>query len=81
LTGYAKRTVEASVGRWDPGVVLEAQWKVDGRLFGDCFEVKQGQHVQWTHKWGGRSRVQLAVTGRKMGYVDETRYSEIVHTS
>ena len=81
LTGYAKRTVQASVGRWDPGVMLEAQWKVDGKLTGECFAVRQGQQVKWVQRRGGKNRVQLVVTGRKMGYIDDTRHSETVRVS
>lgn len=78
VTGFAKRTVQASTGRWDPGVMLRAQWKVDGKLAGGRFAVKQGQQVRWVQKRGGKSCVQLVVTGRKMGYIDETRQSETV---
>ena len=71
------RTVEASVGRWDPGVTLTAEWWVDGECEGGAFDVKQGQKVKYVHKRrGGAVRVWLEVTGRKMGYVKETRRSK-----
>ncbi|OQO10149.1 hypothetical protein B0A48_04506 [Cryoendolithus antarcticus] len=76
-----KKLIKGSVGRWDPGVALTAQWKVDGRLQGKSFAVKQGQTVPYEVKghlgWWKRS-FQLLVTGTKNGYVDETRASQIV---
>ncbi|KAJ9631236.1 hypothetical protein H2204_008321 [Knufia peltigerae] len=70
---------EASVGRWDPGMVLEAQWMVNGKpISGDEQPLSVNQEDVLTYnpvagsKW---SFVQLAVTGRKMGYADETRLS------
>jgi hypothetical protein len=72
----AGRTVHASVGRWDPGVALEAQWWVGGECEGKAFAVKQGQQVKYVQKRrGGAVRVHLEVTGKKMGYVKETRRS------
>jgi hypothetical protein len=71
------RTVHASVGRWDPGVTLEAQWWIGGECEGKAFGVKQGQKVKYVHKRrGGAVRVHLEVTGKKMGYVKETRRSK-----
>lgn len=75
------RTLEASVGRWDPGVKLEAQWWVGGECQGESFDVVQGQKVKYVHKRRGRgpaAKVRLEVTGRKMGYVKETRKSNAV---
>jgi hypothetical protein len=74
------RTLVASVGRWDPGVKLEAQWWVGGECEGESFDVVQGQKVEYVSekKGGGRGRavkVRLEVTGRKMGYVKEMRRS------
>ena len=70
------RTVHASVGRWDPGVVLKAEWWVGGKCEGEAFDVKQGQKVKYVHKRrGGAVKVHLEVTGKKMGYVKETRRS------
>ncbi|CAJ2502986.1 Uu.00g103800.m01.CDS01 [Anthostomella pinea] len=70
------RTVEASVGRWDPGLALEAQWLVDGRPSGKPFKVQQGTSLDYMPC---RKRpVELEVTGRKRGYVDETRKSNAV---
>jgi hypothetical protein len=73
------RTVHASVGRWDPGVTLEAQWWVGGKCEGEAFKVRQGQNVKYVHKRrGGAARVRLEVTGKKMGYLTETRQSNRV---
>ncbi|KAF2790141.1 hypothetical protein K505DRAFT_251860 [Melanomma pulvis-pyrius CBS 109.77] len=63
----------ASVGRWDPGVKLEAQWFVNGKPCGGAFAVKQGSKVSFSGKEKGL--LQLAVTGRKRGYATETRKS------
>ena len=75
------RTLVASVGRWDPGVKLEAQWWVGGECEGESFDVIQGQTVEYVREHHGRGRakkVRLEVTGRKMGYVKETRKSNSV---
>jgi hypothetical protein len=73
------RTVEASVGRWDPGVTLKAEWWVGGKCEGEAFDVKQGQTLKYVHKRrGGAVKVHLEVTGKKMGYVKETRKSDSV---
>lgn len=70
------RTVQASVGRWDPGVTLEAQWWVGKECEGKPFAVEQGQKVKYVHKRReGAKLVHLEVTGKKMGYVKETRRS------
>lgn len=63
----------ASVGRWDPGVVLEAQWLVDGQPVGAPFAVQQGDEVTF----GGyvKGCLSIAVTGSKRDYVTETRTS------
>ncbi|CAK4033811.1 Hypothetical predicted protein [Lecanosticta acicola] len=77
-----KAGLEASPGRWDPGVVLTAQWVVDGKASGEAFNVKQGDVV--AYKATSQSRkgaVQLAVTGRKRGYSDETRKSNALETT
>lgn len=65
--------VSASVGRWDPGVVLEAQWTMNGAPSGAPFEVAQNATVSYT----GAQNVglQLQVTGMKRGLVNETRSS------
>lgn len=81
--GYGGRTLEAEVGRWDPGVKLEAQWWVGEECQGGSFDVVQGQKVEYVHERRGRGRggavsVMLQVTGRKMGYVKETRRSNTV---
>jgi hypothetical protein len=67
---------QGSVGRWDPGVELEAQWIVNGQPSGGAFEVSQGESLSFAPVTSSmRSSVQLAVTGRKFGYADETRRS------
>ncbi|KAK5047229.1 hypothetical protein LTR84_006751 [Exophiala bonariae] len=76
ITAGAGSEFDASVGRWDPGVILEAQWVINGKPACEPFEVSQGQNLTYTpeatHK---HSYVQLWVTGRKMGYLEETRQS------
>ncbi|KAJ9609419.1 hypothetical protein H2200_005746 [Cladophialophora chaetospira] len=67
---------QASVGRWDPGVSLEAQWLISGKPVGEVFEVAQGDSLSYAPTTATkRSSIQLQVTGRKLGYVDETRKS------
>jgi hypothetical protein len=66
----------AAVGKWDPGVVLEAQWIVDGKPSGESFGVQEGQQV--VYYGGGAHSLQLSVTGGKRGYTQETRESNIV---
>lgn len=76
-----RSVVEGSVGRWDPGVQLEAQWIVDCEAQGSVFTVKQGETVTLKpeKRWRERvKQVQLAVIGRKRGYKDETRKSGVV---
>ncbi|KAK5737002.1 hypothetical protein LTR17_006963 [Elasticomyces elasticus] len=70
------RSVHASVGTWDPGMKLTAQWFVNGRPAGKPVAVKKGDSL--TFKKHGK--VQLAVTGHKRGYTDETRRSNAVAT-
>ena len=67
---------KASVGRWDPGVKLEAQWLVRGKKYGKPFEVEQGCDVEFVGK-EKKGSLQLAVTGRKRGYETETRKSNV----
>ncbi|KAK4574710.1 hypothetical protein LTR86_001551 [Recurvomyces mirabilis] len=70
--------VVATAGRWDPGVVLEAQWIVNGRPTAS-FPAQQGQQIRFeSHTRWQKGQVQLAVTGTKIGYEDETRYSNIL---
>ncbi|ETN46467.1 uncharacterized protein HMPREF1541_00652 [Cyphellophora europaea CBS 101466] len=80
--------IQASVGRWDPGVALQAQWLVNGTPSGGAaFAVAPGENVTYTaaasswtswraHGSGSQSQLQLQVTGRKRGYEDETRTSD-----
>jgi hypothetical protein len=78
----------ASVGRWDPGVKLVAQWVVDGAPEGDPIAVTQGEELTyeqsgsgwsgWSSWSGSKGSLQLLVTGTKRGYVDETRASNVV---
>jgi hypothetical protein len=72
------RTVEGEVGRWDSGVELEAQWWVGEKCEGESFGVAQGEKVEYERRGRGHGRVRLEVTGRKMGYVKETRRSNSV---
>ncbi|USW57069.1 Putative alpha/Beta hydrolase [Septoria linicola] len=76
--GQGRSTMEASVGRWDPGVMLRAQWVVDGKDEGEAFRVKQQDTL--VHKHSDSCKLQLKVTGRKRNYADETRWSSIVET-
>lgn len=72
--GNAGCTFEATVGRWDPGVALEAQWVLNGKPSSGLFKVAQGEVLTYTpDATSKRSYLQLWVTGRKSGYVDETR--------
>ncbi|KAF4556815.1 Hypothetical protein D9617_1g086970 [Elsinoe fawcettii] len=66
--------VTATVGRWDPGVKLEAQWVVDRRPAGRSFDVKAGQKVEFRPDRDVRD-LQIRVTGTKRGYRTETRQS------
>lgn len=68
--------VSASVGRWDPGVVLEAQWTINGKPSCELFEVQQGETLKYTPSKAGH--LQLEVTGYKRNYYTETRHSESV---
>lgn len=63
----------ATVGRWDPGVVLYAQWIVNDQPSGDVFVVSLGMTVEYTGPKTGT--LALEVTGRKRDYADETRRS------
>ncbi|KAK5688287.1 hypothetical protein LTS10_000265 [Elasticomyces elasticus] len=70
------RSVHASVGTWDPGMKLTAQWIVNGKPVAKPVAVKQGDSL--TFKKHGK--VQLAITGHKRGYTDETRRSNTIAT-
>ncbi|KAF2019240.1 hypothetical protein BU24DRAFT_418827 [Aaosphaeria arxii CBS 175.79] len=70
----------ATSGRWDPGVVLQAQWIVNGKPFGYTFSVDQECGVAFSGAKSGCS-LQISVTGTKRGYVTETRVSNIVTIS
>ena len=82
-SGAGGCTFSASVGRWDPGVTLEAVWLLNGKPTGEPFEVAQGESLAYTPDASAskRSFLRLAVTGVKSGYVDETRLSESVALS
>ncbi|KAK8101445.1 hypothetical protein PG999_011819 [Apiospora kogelbergensis] len=73
--------IVGTVGRWDPGVRLEAQWVVDGVASGKPFAVKQGDVVRYaasnTQMKEGFG-VRLRVHGTKRNYEDETRESKVV---
>lgn len=66
----------ATVGKWDPGMKLKAQWVVGGKVSGEAFVVKQGDNVSYTG--GQKGSLQIAVTGMKRGYADETRKSDVI---
>ncbi|EFQ86847.1 hypothetical protein CFE70_001722 [Pyrenophora teres f. teres 0-1] len=68
--------VTASVGRWDPGVKLTAQFVLNNKPAYEAFCVKQGATVQYTPT--AKGHVQLFVTGQKRNYVTETRKSNRV---
>lgn len=70
------QNVTASVGRWDPGVKLTAQFFLNSKPACEAFSVQQGTSVQY--KPTAKGHVQLLVTGRKRNYVTETRKSERV---
>ena len=70
------QNVTASVGRWDPGVKLTAQFFLNSKPVCEAFSVQQGTSVQY--KPTAKGHVQLLVTGRKRNYVTETRKSERV---
>lgn len=76
ITAGTGSEFDASVGRWDPGVILEAQWVINGKPVCEPIDVAQGQTLTYTpeatHK---HSYLQLWVTGRKIGYLEETRQS------
>jgi enterochelin esterase-like enzyme len=67
---------EATVGRWDPGVTLEAVWLINGKPSDAPCSVAQGQNLTYSPAASSKnSFLQLSVTGRKYNYVDETRVS------
>ncbi|TID15498.1 Alpha/Beta hydrolase protein [Venturia nashicola] len=66
----------ATTGKWDPGMKLKAQWIIRGENSGPAFVVKQGEKVSYTG--GKHGSLQIAVTGTKRGYIEETRKSNIV---
>jgi hypothetical protein len=68
--------VSASVGRWDPGVKLTAQWILNSKPACESFGIKQGATVKYAPM--AKGHVQLLVTGEKRNYVTETRKSERV---
>jgi hypothetical protein len=78
--------VVGNVGRWDPGMKLVARWVINNRPSENhgrtLFNVTQGDIVhyrpQTVKRTSHRDQIQLWVTGRKMGYVEETRISNII---
>jgi len=77
--------ITATPGRWDPGVILEAQWLIDGRPSGASFAVRQGEVVRYVPKVKEKDKekkksfeLKLRVTGSKRNYVDETRESNAI---
>ncbi|KAI8931794.1 hypothetical protein NX059_011431 [Plenodomus lindquistii] len=71
--------VTANVGRWDPGVILTAQWTINGRPVCDKFVVEKGASIKYTPTQEGS--LQLSVTGKKRNYHTETRHSQKVTIS
>lgn len=75
--------IVGTVGSWDPGMKLVARWVINNKTSEKhgctSFNVTQGDVVRYstgnakTNKKA--EQVQLWVTGRKMGYVEETRKS------
>lgn len=70
-------TISANVGRWDPGVSLEAAWMVNGKQSGRTFAAQGDQTVTF-HVPQKAKTVKLAVTGTKRGYKTEKRESSFV---
>ncbi|KAK8030330.1 Alpha/Beta hydrolase protein [Apiospora arundinis] len=73
--------VVGTVGRWDPGVELEAQWVVDGAASGTPFAVKQSDSVRYTPGNTQAKKgfsVSLRVKGTKRNYKDDVRESGTV---
>ncbi|USP75744.1 hypothetical protein yc1106_03018 [Curvularia clavata] len=68
--------VVASVGRWDPGVKLTAQWVLNSKPVSEASAVQQGTTVKYVPT--AKGHVQLLVTGEKRNYVTETRKSQRV---
>ncbi|KAF1845014.1 uncharacterized protein K460DRAFT_365928 [Cucurbitaria berberidis CBS 394.84] len=68
--------LDASVGRWDPGMKLEAQWALNGKPTGKAFKVKPGKTAHY--KAEKKGRLELWVTGSKRNYDTETRRSNAV---
>ncbi|KAI1159144.1 Alpha/Beta hydrolase protein [Nemania serpens] len=72
-------TIQATAGRWDPGVALRAQWVVNGRPSGASFAVKQDDVIKYASAAKGKKfELKLRVTGTKRNYEDETRESNVV---
>ncbi|KAF1933357.1 uncharacterized protein M421DRAFT_415701 [Didymella exigua CBS 183.55] len=70
------QNVTASVGRWDPGVKLTAQWILNSKPAGQPFSAEQGGSIMYAPT--AKGHVQLLVTGEKRNYVTETRKSQSV---
>jgi hypothetical protein len=68
--------VSASVGRWDPGIKLAAQWILNSKPASKSFSVEQRATVKYAPT--AKGHVQLLVTGEKRNYVTETRRSQRV---
>lgn len=71
--------VQASVGRWDPGVVLQGKWVINGKPVCEPFSVKRGATVKYTPQRKGL--LQLWITGSKRNYETEARHSNTVLVS
>lgn len=69
-------TLAASVGRWDPGVKLTAQWLLNGKPACAPSSTAQGARLEYVPT--AKGHVELLVTGEKRNYVTETRRSKRV---
>lgn len=70
---------EATVGRWDPGMELEAQWFVNGKPCSEVIAVRKDTVLNYEPDQSSRrSFLQLQVVGRKPNYSKETRESNKV---
>lgn len=70
------QTVTSSVGRWDPGVKLTAQWILNSKNASQPIRVEQSSNATYTPT--AKGHLQLLITGKKRNYVTETRKSQRV---
>jgi hypothetical protein len=79
MSAKVGQEVVASVGRWDPGVKLTAQWTLKGKPVGKFSSVEQGTVIKYAPT--ARGDVQLLVTGKKRNYNTEVRKSQQVRVA